>query len=167
MNHTMRRIALTLLATASTASAVILHPFVSWDDLTQKSPDIVVARCTSTPAPKIISDGMIWSEIEVLTVLKGDTKPAPAKMCSQYRPHQGEQFLIFSTYQSDETYRAYNAAETYRIVPMDRHFQTADLTGRPLPIQIQIVLSRRLDDIRQEEERAAEEKKRLEQRLNK
>src|ERR1035438_7067219 len=111
-----------LLAVASSAFAVFILPFTSWNDLSIKSPVIIIARCTTTPEPTIISDGMIWSDIEVMSVLKGDTKPGMARMVSQYGPRQGERFLMFSTYQSNELYRAYNATETYRVVPLGRYF---------------------------------------------
>jgi len=166
MNWKLSYTVTALLAAFSTASAVFILPFTSWDDLTKKSPDIVIARCTATAKPDG-PDGMIWSEIEVVTVLKGDTKPAAAKMVSQYWPHQGDQFLMFSTYQSNELYRAYNATETYRIIPIHRYFQTSELTGKPLTEQIQLILHRRLDDLGKELERTTEEKKRLEQSLNK
>ena len=81
-----------------TAMAVIISPFTGWDDLTRKSPDIVIARCATTPNPTVIGDGMISSDVEVLSVLKGDTKPGVAHMVSQYWPHQHERFLMFATY---------------------------------------------------------------------
>ena len=37
---------LVLLGAVSTAMAVIVLPFTSWEDLTRKSPDIIIARCT-------------------------------------------------------------------------------------------------------------------------
>ena len=163
MNPKLKLTILALLAVCATASAVLIFPFTSWDDLTQHSPDIVIARCTATPNPQMIGDGMIGAEIEVITVLKGDTKPGPAKMVSQYWPHQGEQFLMFSTYQINEHYRAYNATETYRVIPMDRYFESSKLNDKPLPEQVRLILSHRLEAVRKELERATEEKKRLEQ----
>jgi len=148
MNRKLSHTIIALLAAFGTASAVLVWPFTSWDDLTRNSPDIVIARCTTTPDPKLIADGQIWSEVEILTVLKGDTKPATANMVSQYWPHQDEQFLMFSTYQSNEFHRAYNATEAYRIIPIDRNFQIKELTGKPLTEQIRLILSRRIDDVR-------------------
>jgi len=116
-----------LLAVAGSAFAVFISPFTSWDDLSKKSPDIIIARCATTPEPMGIADGMIWSDIEVMTVLKGDTKPGTARMVSQYWSRQGKRFLMFSTYRSNELYRAYNATETYRVVPLGHYF----LTNRP------------------------------------
>lgn len=88
-----RVLILTALA-ASSALAVFIAPFTNWDDLTERSPDIIIARCTTTPNPIAAIDGMIWSDIEVTSVLKGDTKRGIARMVSQYRPRQGDNFLM-------------------------------------------------------------------------
>ena len=153
-----------LLATASSTFAVFLFPFTSWRDLTKKSEDIIIASCAVTP-PIGFDDGMTWTDIEVLSVLKGDTKPGTARMVSQYWPRQAERFLIFSTYQSNHLYRAYNATETYRVVPLGRYFLTNELTGKTLDDQIQLVLRHRLDELTRELKEGAEEKKRLEEEL--
>ena len=165
MNMKLRTTGIVLLVAVSTAAAVIILPFTSWDDLTKKSPDIIIARCVTTPNPTVVGDGMIWSDIEVLAVLKGDTKPEAARMVSQYWPHQHERFLMFATYQSNQLYRAYNATETYRIVPLGRYFPTNELAGKSLDEQIQLVLRRRLEDVNRELQKNAEEKKRLEKGL--
>src|SRR5436190_15897874 len=152
---------LVLLGAVSTAMAVIVLPFTSWEDLTKKSPDIIIARCTTTPNPTVLGDGMVWSEIEVQSVLKGDTKPGSAQMVSQYWPRQGERFLMFAVYQSNQLYRAYNATEAYRVVPLASNFATSELAGKSLDEQIQLVLRRRLVDVNRELEKDAEEKSRL------
>ena len=146
----------------TTAAAVLIASFKSWDDLTQKSPDIIIARCKETPKSGLVANGMIWADIEVVAVLKGDTKQGAARMVSQYYPHQGQRFLMFSTYQSNEHYSAYNATEEYRVVPIGPYFQVEQLTGKQLGEQIQMLLRARLEDLKRESEHAAEEKKRLE-----
>lgn len=164
MNHKRSLIIIGLLAAIGTVSAVYVSPFASWDDLTQKSPDIVIARCTATPDPEIILDGQIWSEVEILSVLKGNTKPAPAKMISEYWPRQGEQFLMFATYETESTDRTYySATENYRIILLPRNFLLSALTGKPLSEQIQIILRRRLNAVNDELNQAITEKKRLEE----
>ena len=155
------------LLAAVSAFAVGLFPFTSWDDISTKSPDIIIARCTVTAPDGPIGDGMAWSDVEVLSVLKGDTKPGAARMVSQYVPRQGERFLMFSTYQSNELYRAYNATETYRVVPLGRYFLTNGLTGKTLDEQIQIMLRHRLEELSRELKNGADEKKRLEEGLKK
>ena len=167
MKRTFIRAFLSLFVAVTTASATIVVSFTSWDYLIQRSSDIVIARCTATtPNPGAIN-GMIHSEIEVTTVLKGNTTPAPAKMVSQYWPHQGERFLLFSIHTTNKFFSGYSAVEEYRIVPIDHYFRVEDLAGKPLTEQIQLILARRLTDVRKELERATEEKNRLEQSLNK
>ena len=165
MNMKLRTTGIVLLVAVRTATAVEIGPFTSWDDLTKKSPDIIIARCVTTPNPTVVGDGMISSDVEVLAVLKGDTKPEAARMVSQYWPHQDERFLMFATYQSNQLYRAYNATETYRIVPLGRYFPTKELAGKSLDEQIRLMLRRRLEDLSRELERGAEEKNRLEEGL--
>jgi hypothetical protein len=153
-----------LLAVAS-GFAVPVLPFTSWDDISRKSPDIIIGRCTVTAPDGPIGDGMVWSDIEVLSVLKGDTKPGVARMVSQYAPRQRERFLMFSTYQSNGLYRAYNATETYRVVPLGRDFVTNELSGKVLDEQIKLVLRHRLEELTRELQQGTEEKKRLEEAL--
>ena len=156
-----------LLVVASGAFAVVIIPFTSWEDISRKSPDIIIGRCTITTPDGPVGNGMIWSDIEVLSVLKGDTKPGAARMVSQHAPRQGERFLMFSTYQSNHLYRAYNATETYRVVPLGRYFLTNGLTGKSLDEQIEFVLRHRLEELSRELKNGAEEKKRLEEALKK
>ena len=86
-------------------------------------------------------------------------------MVSQHAPRQGERFLLFSTYQSNDLYRAYNATETYRVVPLGRSFLTSDLSGKVLDEQIKLVLRHRLEELTRELQQGTEEKKRLEEAL--
>jgi len=153
-----------LLAAAGAFAGAIL-PFTSWDDISKKSPDIIIARCTATAPDGPIGNGMVWSDIEVVSVLKGDTKPGMARMVSQHAPRQGERFLMFSTYQSNDLYKAYNAAETYRVVPLGRNFLTNELSGKALDEQIKLVLRHRLEELTRELQQGAVEKKRLEEAL--
>jgi len=44
MNMKLRTSMLVLLFAVSTATAVFIGPFTSWDDLIRKSPDIIIAR---------------------------------------------------------------------------------------------------------------------------
>jgi hypothetical protein len=156
-----------LLTVAGSAFAGFISPFTSWNDISKKSPDIIIARCTATTPEGPIGNGMVWSDIEVLSVLKGDTKPGMARMVSQYVPRQGDRFLMFSIYQSNEYYQAYNATETYRVIPLGRYLHTNELTGKTLDDQIQFVFRHRLEELSRELKDGAEEKKRLEEALNK
>jgi len=57
---------------------------------------------------------------------------------------------MFSIYQSNELYRAYNATERYRVVPLGRHFLTDELAGKSLDAQIEFVLRHRLEELSRE-----------------
>jgi hypothetical protein len=167
MNRTRSATFIVFLAALSTATATLVSRFTSWDDLTQKSPDIIIARCTAVPDTRLNVDDMVWADIEVLSVLKGDTWPGTARMVSQYRPYPGERFLMFATYQNDKRYPAYNATEAYRVVPFESYLLTIALTGRPLTEQIQLVLRQRLEDLNHGWKPADDEKKRLKEGLKK
>ncbi len=152
---------------ASTTAAIIIQPFDSWRSLTDRSPNIIIARCTATPDPLSgkknevlldIQDGVIDSEIVVIHALKGRTNLGPSRLVSQYWPRQGENYLIFSDYETG----AYNAIETYRILPLGTVFLTNSLVGSSLDEQIRNLLQRRLRNLNREIEDRLKEKTRLE-----
>src|SRR4051812_10115722 len=95
-------------------------PFTSWDELTKNSPDIVIARCINNPDP-MVTDSGIHSEIDVISVLKGNTKPTYSRMVAHFRPRQDQCFLMFSTYQIYDDVRIYNAQGDYKIVPISSY----------------------------------------------
>jgi hypothetical protein len=168
--------AVSLLA-AFAAWAVIMEPFTNWANVTAHSPDILLARCKTTPQRSTqqkdgrfreLKDGMIESEIEVLAVLKGSTKPTPpgtepSRLLSRYWPRQSEQYLIFSSFHDG----FYQAIEEYRVVPMGIGFSTNGLAGKSLTEQVNLLLHSRLKDVDREIERLQEEKKRLEEQFPK
>ena len=127
-------IILLFLLTGFATFGVFISEFRGRDDLIEISPDIIVAKCTSTygmkPSDKrlLISDGVIPSDVEVLSVLKGNTKPGPAQLQSQYWPYAGQQFAVFGWYSDG----AYSAVESYRIVPLSRYFSLGTLSGKTL-----------------------------------
>jgi hypothetical protein len=162
---------LLLLVVTATAYAIFSNEFKNWNDSIERSPDIVIAKCASTVGttnsdrPIIISDGVIPSDIEVISVLKGNTKPGPSHLFSWYWPHQSQQFLLFASHFSDEYNTGYSAIEYYRVVPLSHDFQTNMLAGKTLEEQIHWILERRLFDLNEELKRGTEEKKRLEEGL--
>jgi hypothetical protein len=159
------------LLLATCAFARLVNRFTNWNDLIQRSPDVVIARCTSTlgtsklEKPFVIVDGLIPSEIEVLLVLKGNTTLSSAHMLSTYWPHPGEKFLLIGTYEKDSFFTGYGANEAYQIVPLKRDFQTNMLGGQTLEEKINWVLQSRLRDLNEELAKDNEEKTRLEQGL--
>lgn len=163
---------------ASSVFAIFINKFTSWDDLIEQSPNIIIARCTSTlgtaksEKPIAIVDGVIYSDIEVISVLKGNAKPGQARLASQYWPYQGEEFLLFANYENDQIYKGYTAIESYRVVPMSRYSSANDylltkvLPGKTLREQVQLILNHRLKDLDDEIARDNEEKNRLEMNMS-
>ncbi len=162
---------LVVLAAVSTTVAYIVQPFPGWNVLTDTSSGIIIARCSKTPDPYNVTykgmlvdpDDLIDSEIEVVSVLKGDTKPGSGHLRSEYWPRQGEYYAVFSLNQAD----IYQASESYRIVPLGIRFPTNMLAGRTLNEQIRALLQYRLDQLNRDVEKAQDEKKRLEEGLRK
>lgn len=161
---------LTLAVAASTAIAVVVQPFSSWESLIRRSPDIVIARCNMTPARAIVQkdgtvlefrDGLIPSDIEVILALKGRTNLGPAILDSQFLPRQGEQYLIFSIFHDG----LYQAVEPFRVIPLSLSFPTNMMAGKSFNEQIRALLQYRLNMLNREMEQAQEEKKRLEEGL--
>lgn len=133
-------LALGLCVLSTTAFAVLISPFTSWEDLIAKSPDIVIARCIATPEQMIVINGMIWSNIEVMSVIKGDTQQGAARMVSQFGQCHDEQILVFATHESNKTYRGYNATEAYRVVLLDQELRISELAGKTLYQKIELAL---------------------------
>ena len=162
-----------LVATCFVATAFLTTlSFPGWGALTQSSPDIIIARCTMTPDPLNektngigidIVDGLINSDIEVISVLKGATNTGPARLYSQYWPRQSEYYLIFADYHDGY----YQACEAYRIMPLGVYFYTNSIAGKPLDKQLQILFKHRLDDLNRQMKDEQEEKQRLEEALTK
>jgi hypothetical protein len=161
---------LVLLAMVSTALAVPMQPFSDWESVIQRSPDIILARCTQTPARSYVQpdgvvlefrDGILHSDIMIESVLKGVTNCAPAWLSSRYWPRQGELYLIFST----RFEGLYHATESYRVIPLGMGFPTNVLSGQSLHEQIRTVFNYRLHELGRELQQRQEEKKRLEQGL--
>jgi hypothetical protein len=155
---------------ASAAMAVVTQPFSGWDNLTMMSSDIVIARCSRTPnrlnigkggAVIELKDGMLQSDIEVVSILKGATNLGPAQLSSRYWPRQSELYLIFSTHAEG----FYHAPESYRVIPLGMDFPTNALAHQSLDEQIRTVLSYRLRELNLELQQKHEEKKRLEEGL--
>jgi hypothetical protein len=153
---------------AGTTFAIFINNFTTWNDLIERSSDIVIAKYTPAPAngnmkkTVAITDGVLYSDIDVLLVLKGNKKPGLSNMASQYCPSNGEQFLLFANYKNDQFYSGYTAIEDYRIVPINASFQTNQLSDKSLDEQIQLILNSRIKDLNDEIERDNDEKKRLE-----
>lgn len=82
---------------------------------------------------------------------------------SDYRPCQGDQYLLFATYFTDTNCYA---LDLYRVVPLGHSFDTNLLSGKSLDEQIKFMLHYRLENLKHELQDAEAEKARLEQAVN-
>jgi hypothetical protein len=159
----------TLLACIGSVMAYVTFPFSGWPWLEQKSHDILIARCRVTPDPYAVGKdgaehnmrGLINSEIQIVSVLKGTTNTGTARLTSEYWPRQGDYYLVFATF----NFGFYQAVEKYRIVPLGPRFMTNILSGKSLELQVRTLLQYRLNMLSREMQQAQEEKKRLEEGL--
>jgi hypothetical protein len=161
-------IIISVVLAAAAAFGVLVGNFKSWHDLELQSSDIIVAKCTSpiednhSGKPMVTFGGITHSDIQVLFVLKGNTKPGLSRLDSLYQPYPGERLMVLGNYRRDENHAGYSAAEKYRIVPINRSFRIEALTGLGLDAQLQLVLSNRLEDLNEIIKRGQEEKARIE-----
>lgn len=120
------------------------------------------------PEPTRHFSNVSCSDIEVISVLKGNAKPGLSHLTSLYRPFRGEQFLMFASYESNQADTGYSAIENYRLVPINAtgRYLTNEQAGKTVKEQIQMILKIRLKDVNDELVRDNEEKARLELDLN-
>jgi len=170
MHHKL--ILVVIFGIALTASGLVIWPFQSWDHLIQKSRDILLTRCTKTPSLSItntdgsVSDyrnGLYAVQMEAGVILKGITNYGPVIVKSQYPARQGEWYLVFGNFESG----GYQAYESYRLILLGTDFPTNILAGKSLDGQIQLLLKWRLDMLDKQMQHDQEEKKRLEQGIQK
>jgi hypothetical protein len=173
---------LTLVAAVIAVTATPVIPFTNWNDIIEQSPDIIIAKRTEQPLITLPTNGMgaisvsdagLPNPIEVVAVLKGDTKPGPAQLWLPYSfrlgelPHRGDMFLVFARGHSNTpTNLSYQAIENYRIVFVAPDFYfgawTNLLAGKPLKAQVRKILEYRLSSLDEEMQRLQNEKKRVE-----
>ena len=171
MHHMKTKLLSFLLLTGATAGAlaVLVQDFTDWESIIAKSPDIVIAQCISPfRNARRYPDGMLWADIDVLNVLKGDTKPGKLQLVTQHSPQQGWRYLIVGTYHTNAPYTidwALNATEDWRVIPLSPFFPDHVLDGKSLKTQIRIIFEHRLQEVTQELKRGEEEKRRLEKAL--
>ncbi len=153
---------LAILVIGLAASATIFQEFLGWKPLVEYSPEIVIAKCiptvnVTTNKPMPTTDSLNRVSIDVVSVLKGGTKPGISRLLTWYETKPGEYYLLFAQY--PESYHAY---EEYRVIPIGKQFNTNDLSGKTLSAQIRMLLQRRLDDLSAHTKQEEEEVRRLE-----
>jgi hypothetical protein len=158
--------------TTTAALTIPITEFTSYDELTANSPEIIIARCASTVdflsttnKIAIIVDGVIKSDIEVVSVIKGTPNSGLAELGSEYWPYRGEYLLVFADYRKDEYNRGYTAIEEHRVIPLGHNFWTNQLAGKTVEEQVNLIFKMRLDNLKDELGRDTQEKQRIEAKL--
>jgi hypothetical protein len=140
--------------------------------------DIVIAKCTTglecdkTNESTKIDANYYLSDIEVISVLKGNTKPGPSHMMSDCWIHPGENLLLFANYDTNHfpighQYVQGYATEDYQVVPLPHNFLlfTNSLAGKTVEQQIFWLLKLRLQELKYEIARDNGEQSQLEREL--
>jgi hypothetical protein len=162
-----------LTITACSVMAVIVEEFHGWDELQNKSRAVVIAQCKSTPEWERYTNGILFmnpsgglvaSDMEVVSVLKGTNSPRGTRInvFSEFWPRQGENYLLMANYFDGSRCEA---IEDYRVVPLGIIFTTEPLTGKKPEEQIRIMIKSRINHLTQQIQQAQAEKLRLEAAL--
>lgn len=170
----IKNISLTIgiaIGLAANAVAYTTLDFPGWTRLIQNSAEIIVVRCveTTSPNPKEKDAvehnlrGLVDSDIEIVSTLKGALNSKTTRLRSEYRPFQNEYYLIFVR-SNDGICEAF---EPYRIVPLGLSFAPNDLNSKTLNEQVLMLLQRRLNDLNRQMDEEQQEKERLEQAVQK
>jgi hypothetical protein len=158
-----KRIAAILLITCSlTALATIIQHFQGWDKLIKSSPEIVVAKClppaiNTTNKPTIIMDGLKRANIDVVSVLKGNCNGGKSELTTWYEMKPGEFYLLFGFFET----RYFQAFEEHRVIPIGTSFDTNEIEGKKLEVQIRTLLQHRLENLKAQMNQEQKEKDRI------
>jgi hypothetical protein len=170
MKKTNLLIIFIVIALASAAFATLVRPFSNWDTLIKQSTNIIIARCKETPERLRVSSngatietsgGVIRSEMQILSELKGKINLTNLLIDSAYWPRQREAYLIFGIYHDGFI----QANEEYCFIPLGPEFSTNMLAGKSFDQQIKELLTYRLNTLNFRMKEEQEEKQRLEQAL--
>ena len=132
---------------AASTPVAFMPQFSSWDSMIRRSADIAVVEWEHPPLRTDFANGEAWSDVKVISVLKGSTRSGLVKLISEHVPKEGERALIFAEFQSNDLYQAYHAFEPYAVVSLGTNISIGDLTNRSLDEQIKLILRDRLADL--------------------
>jgi hypothetical protein len=161
----MRKFAcfLILISTVAISIAWVTSPFTTWQNVIERSSNIIVVRCDTSPQPDSYGGGLTKTDVSVVDVLKGPTNANSAPLVSSYLPRQGEYYLVFANF--SEGY--YNAYADYNIVLVGSHYEKEMAAGNTLDEKVRSLLKRRLGFLTKQIELEEKEKQRLEEGLKK
>ena len=148
-----------LLGSIATGLALQMGIFSSWGTVFDNSSNIMIVSISqSSYSANQVAD----SDATIISVLKGDAKPGSLHARTTYLPYPGERLLVFANHEGNQTGLVCDALEGFRVVPLNRFFQTKILAGKTVNEQIQWILKGRLQDLNEEMARDKDEKARLE-----
>ena len=157
-----------LLVTLTLATRLLgttLEPFTSYSDIIRSSRDIVIVRCTKEPErPYIMTDSGRFSDVEVLSVLKGNTRLGASRMITPFIPKQGDRYLVIGTHVAEgqsELGPYYDARPEWRVIPIPRFLRLEGWEGKTMTEKIQTIIDLRLQELERLTHDLDEEKKHL------
>ncbi len=162
-------ITLSIALLALSGLAYLVSPFPGYDELEDRSPDIIIVRCTTNAPPpfprnKTIND-IDTLAAEIVTTLKGTNSPGPITLNSLHWLNQGDDYLVIGNCADGVC----EAIEDYRVIPLGRELWAGDITNaianKPMNEQLQILFKRSINHLNQEIQRDQQEKQRLEEDL--
>ncbi len=151
-----------------TATAVLTTLFPGYDELKNRSSDIVVARCITNP-PTLLHFGadadINTFSIEIVTAIKGTNFAGIVPLVSEQWLTQGDDYLIFGDCENGTC----RAIEDFRVVPLGCPLGegaiTNSITGKSLDEEIQTLFKRAINNLDRQIKKDQEEKQRLEEGL--
>lgn len=158
-------IAIVILITMNVAASVLI-PFEDWDQVFEKSPDIVVATCwnPTPPTPSVNRNGPGSDcQVEILSVLKGTNDATSVRLLTEHELQKGSTYLVLGQYNEQGLY----ALEDYRVIQLNKGFRLKSLDGKTLDEKIKILFQSGVDYMNQKIQEDNDERDRLKQALQK
>lgn len=190
--NTRRTGAIVIMMFAIVSFGFVTVDFSNWESTIQNSPFILVVRCTKSPEPKRLVDGVMndnplqvhpmggvtLSDVEIISTLKVEPGRLPVESQSLMTNLiaglvPGKALTLWSKcrpYQGDNyllfatEFQDTNcfALADYQVVPLGHSFSTNVFIGLNLEQKVKVMLQYRLDNLSRELAHGLEEKDRLE-----
>jgi hypothetical protein len=165
----MRRaigVALLLCAFCCTASAVIITLFESTDAYIERAKHIIVAECISSiPPPPRTMETVPAFEVNILKVLKGNTRPGKLRIETIYDMKPHVTYMLYSLGAPGPD-TGFSAIPELSVVPLPPTFKLQDLDNKDLKEQVQYMFSLRLAEVERQLAPLLKEKELLEKAVS-
>lgn len=163
-------IVLAILAMTFTASAILTLVFSNYEDLENRSSDIIVARCITNPPTRIhlgYDPDINNFSIKTIAVLKGTNFSGSIPLVTEQWLNQGDDYLIFGNPRNGTC----RAIEDFRVIPLGREFYAGQITnalaGKSPDQEMKILFKRAIEHLDRQMKKEQQEKERLEEDLQK